>query len=180
MSPASVVPALVVVLIAWRIYSRMRRLIGRQTYRPVRLWASVILFPLLALLLALTTLLHGPMTLAALLAGLAAGAALATWGLQLTRFDISAQGFFYTPNAYLGMTLSLLLIARLAYRYFQISFDPSLHGQDALQGLSQSPLTLAVFGLLAGYYATYSAGILRRYRQGQSPPQIPPVPDNLP
>jgi hypothetical protein len=35
-------------LIAWRIYSRVRRLVGRQHFRPVRAWMSLILGTLLA------------------------------------------------------------------------------------------------------------------------------------
>lgn len=43
-------------------------------------------------------------------------AALGVYGLRLTRFERTPTGLFYTPNAHLGIALSLLLVLRLGYR----------------------------------------------------------------
>jgi hypothetical protein len=51
-------------------------------------------------------------------------------------------------------------VARIAYRFIEIyAIDPGPpHGMD---DFARSPLTLAVFGLLAGYYVAYAVGLLR-------------------
>jgi hypothetical protein len=137
-------------LILWRIYSRVRR------------WVSVCLFPPLVLLLALVAR-HHPAALAWLGAGLAAGGLLAVYGLRLTRFERTEQGLFYTPNAHLGIALSLLFVGRILYRLIEVYADgvPS-GGSDFVR----SPITLAIFGTLAGYYVFYAIGLLRwRFRR---------------
>ena len=118
-NPSAFVVAGIAVLIAWRMYSRMRRLIGRQRLSRVRPWVSVTLFPALVLLLASAAFAR-PEALAMLAAGLVVGAALGTWGLKLTKFERTPEGFFYTPNMHLGIALSLLLAGRILYRLGQI------------------------------------------------------------
>jgi len=67
---------------------------------------------------------------------------------------------FYTPNAHLGIALSLLFIARLGYRIALPLATGRLPDPQSAQ-LGSSPLTLAIFGTLAGYYVTYAIGLLR-------------------
>ncbi|HEX3099225.1 MAG TPA: hypothetical protein VHQ02_16005 [Usitatibacter sp.] len=150
--------AALVPLIAWRLYSRVRRLIGRQRSRAWRHWTAAVMFPLLALLLALAAA-GNPLALGMLAGGLAIGAGLGLWGLRLTRFERTAEGFFYTPSAHIGIALSLLLAARIAWRLFEVrtAFPAAGGGQD----FARSPFTLAVIGTLAGYYATYAVGLIR-------------------
>ncbi len=157
MTPQTVVVIAVIPLVAWRMYSRVRRLVGRQRSRAGRHWTAVVLFPLLLVMLGLTTAAHEA-ALAALAGGVAVGGALGIAGLRLTRFERTPEGWFYTPNAHIGIALSVLLVARIAWRVVEVQ----LHG--AAPGGAQfasSPLTLAVFGMLAGYYTLYAAGLLR-------------------
>ena len=152
----------IVALLVWRIYKRVRRLVGRQRLHPVRPWFTVVLFPLLSILVALGARASpdGQMTLLGLAGGAVLGIGLGVYGYKLTRFEITPVGRFYTPSAHLGVGLSLLFVARIAYRIVQVTlaggqFNPS----DP--SFARSPLTLAVFGLLAGYYVTYAIGLLR-------------------
>jgi hypothetical protein len=158
-TPATVAIAIAVPLVAWRIYSRFRRMVGRQRLSKVRPWITLTLFPLLVLLLASASLAH-PVVLAWLAAGLAVGAALARYGLRSTRFEaISGEGFFYTPNAPLGIALTVLFIGRILYRVVEMrAIAP---GAGAPPDFARSPVTLAVFGLLAGYYIAYAIGLVR-------------------
>jgi hypothetical protein len=146
-------------LFVWRVYSRVRRMIGRQQLTGVRPWISVFLFPVLVALLAFVSQRH-PVALAALAGGLAGGGLLAVYGLRLTRFERTAEGLFYTPNAYLGIALSLLLFGRVIYRLVQI-YAGGLPPAGASSDFARSPATLAIFGMLAGYYVAYSLGLLR-------------------
>ncbi|HSN20116.1 MAG TPA: hypothetical protein VLS49_05530, partial [Usitatibacter sp.] len=151
MTPSTIVFVALVPLIAWRLYSRLRRLVGRQRSRAWRHWTALAFFPLLIAMLALAAVANGA-ALAALAAGTAAGIALAAWGLRLTRFERTPEGWFYTPNAHIGIALSVVLVARIAWRLFEIRFHGAAAGAAPL---ARSPLTLAVLGTLAGYYTTY-------------------------
>jgi hypothetical protein len=157
MTSSAAVLVVLVPLIGWRMYSRVRRLVGRQRSRAWRHWTAAIAFPLLAALLALGAM-RDPLALGALAGALAVGVALGLWGLRLTRFERTAEGWFYTPNAHIGIALSLLLAARIGWRLFEMQ----AHGTAAPGAqFATSPLTLAVFGTLAGYYAAYAIGVLR-------------------
>jgi hypothetical protein len=159
MQPQSLVVLALVPLIAWRLYQRVRRLVGRQKSISWRHWSAAILFPLLLLTLALPAL-GQPAALAALGAGVTAGVALAVWGLRLTRFEHSGDDFYYTPSAHIGIGLSLLLACRILYRLVDV-YDGVLAHAQAAGEFGSSPLTLLVFGMLAGYYASYAIGLLR-------------------
>jgi hypothetical protein len=161
----SIVLLALVPLIVWRLYSRVRRMIGRQRLSRIRPWIPVCLFPLLVSLLAFLSREH-PVALAALAGGVAAGAVLAVYGLRLTAFERTPQGLFYTPNAHLGIALSLLLVGRVVYRLIQVYSGDALTAA-ASSDFVRSPATLAIFGTLAGYYVAYAIGLLR-WRYGPS------------
>jgi hypothetical protein len=84
--------------------------------------------------------------------------------LRKTAFEATPQGLFYTPNAHIGIALSLLFVARVAYRLIEIYMMDPTTPRD-MNDFARSPLTLAVFGLLAGYYIAYAAGLIR-WRHG--------------
>ena len=156
-------------LVAWRVYSRIRRMVGRQKLSTRRPWVTLVVFPMLILLLALASLAH-PNNLLWLALALSCGAALGVAGLARTRFEATDQGLFYTPNPYIGVALSLLFVARIAYRFVEMFvLAPGVPRSAAEFG--RSPLTLAAFGLLAGYYIAYAIGLVRwRARVLQSAP----------
>ena len=156
-------------LIAWRLYSRVRRMVGRQKSSAPRHWVTVCLFPLLILLLGGMAAMHegALLTLAAMAAGLACGVGLALYGLKLTRFEATPEGFFYTPNAHIGIALSALFIGRILYRFVSLYLTGFPVGGPPADGFVNSPLTLAIFGMLAGYYVAYAAGVLRWRHQVQ-------------
>jgi hypothetical protein len=144
-------------LIAWRLYARFRRLVGRQRATRVRPWITLTVFPLL---IALITYLvrFGP-PLGWLAAGLFAGALLGVYGLRKTRFEPTAAGLFYTPNAHLGIALSLLFAGRIVYRMAELYLSGGAAFVD--RSFVGSALTLVIFGLLAGYYIAYAVGLVR-------------------
>src|SRR5215469_2190908 len=146
-----VVTILFVALIAWRMHTRIRRLIGRQKLSPGRPWINVVLFPVLVALLTLGTRLH-PLAVGALAGGAALGVALGVYGLRLTRFESTTEGLYYTPSAHIGVALSVLLAARILWRLLSTGF-PGSPGTAPPPG-TLTPLTLALLGTLAGYYFT--------------------------
>ena len=162
-TPTAIAFAVLVPLILWRLYRRVRRLVGRQRSRAWRHWVAAIFFPALLALLAAAAF-SSPLALAALAAGVATGIGLSVWGLRLTRFEMTPEGIFYTPNAHIGIALSLLLVARIAYRFAEIGMAGGFR-QAGAQDFARSPLTLVIFGTLASYYAAYAIGVLRQRRE---------------
>ncbi|MEO8080599.1 MAG: hypothetical protein ABI641_08715 [Caldimonas sp.] len=156
-------PTAVALLVGWRLVSRVRRMVGRQRLSPVRPWLAVMLFPLLTALLLLTSLGHPALALA-LVAGTAAGTALGLYGLRLTRFEDTPLGLFYTPNAHLGIALTLLLVLRIGHRFVSMQLGSAAIGTPTAD-FARNPLTLLIFGTLAGYYACYAAGLIRWQRR---------------
>lgn len=162
-SPSTVTLLVLLPLLAWRVYARFRRMVGRQRLSRVRPWVTLSIFPALIVLLCIATQSHLE-RLWWLAAGLSLGSLLGVCGLHKTRFEPTPQGLFYTPNAHLGIALSLLFLVRIVYRFVEVyALEPTLpHGMD---DFARSPLTLAVFGLLAGYYIAYAIGLARwRFR----------------
>jgi hypothetical protein len=162
-NPSSVVPIGIGALVLWRFYSRVRRMVGRQQLSNVRPWITVFAFPILTVFLAIASVAQ-PMSPLALAAGLLAGVCLGIYGLRKTRFEKTQQGLFYTPNAHLGVALSLLLMGRIIYRLIQV-YTASGSAAGPQINYATTPLTLLIFGTLAGYYVTYAVGLLRWRRE---------------
>ena len=161
-APNHLVPALMTSLVVWGMYRRVRRNIGRQPLQPRRLIFRIVIFSVISALFVFIGLEH-PKVLLGFGGGVLPGALLALVGLRLTRFETTAEGRFYTPNIYIGVGLSLLLVARLAYRMILL-YGNSSWADPAAPGLLQSPLTFVTFGLLAGYYIVYFIGVLLHSR----------------
>ena len=167
--------AAIAILICWRIFRRVRRLIGRQPVRVRSLTVTAVLFVILIAVLGLSSL-RSPALIEGLAAGAAVGVGLGWLGLRLTRFEKTDAGYFYVPNTVLGVAVSLLFIGRLIYRFASIylssgsgsgsgsgNIDPA-----TLQSFHSSPLTLAAFGLVAAYYATFAIGVLSWHRRSRN------------
>jgi hypothetical protein len=155
MSPNTIILTFLMCLIAWRMYRRVRRNIGRQPLHPRRAIKSIVILSLASLLVAGTSFQNMNLPLG-FGGGLLLGAVLGWIGLRLTRFETTNEGHFYTPNAHIGVAISLLLVGRIAYRFMtlhDISIAPN-HPPPM-----QSPLTFFIFGLTAGYYLVYQTGL---------------------
>ena len=151
-------------LVAWRMYSRMRSVVGRQQFSNNRPWITIVFFALLFGLLMFSSLAY-PMNAVALVAGVACGTVLGVLGLRLTKFEQIPEGLFYTPSAHLGIGLSLLLFGRVAYRMYQTYALADQASAAGVNAVTTSPLTLLIFATLAGYYVTYAIGLLRWHRR---------------
>ena len=157
----------IITLVLWRVYSRVRRMVGRQTLRPRRLQITLVVFPLLLAMLMLTSLAH-PLNALYVCAGATTGALLGLYGLRLTRFEVTGNGLFYTPNAHLGVALSLVFIGRIIYRLVSLQMVGDSASPPSMT-FTGSPLTLLIFAMLAGYYVSYAIGLLRWSRSAITP-----------
>jgi hypothetical protein len=158
----NIVPILICAFVAWRVVVRIRRSIGRQKVTKGGMSVRIGIYAVitLLLLLELVVLKADAPVFGGLLGGLVLGAFLGLVGLHLTQFEVTPEGRFYTPNRYVGAALSILFVARLAYRYGAFSGHAAAVEADPRAALS--PLTMLVYGLLAGYYIVFFIGVLRK------------------
>ncbi len=120
---------------------------------------TLVVFPSVLAVLLVISIMH-PLSALTLCAGAAVGALLGIYGLRLTRFEVTDIGHFYTPNAHLGIALSLLFVGRLVYRFLNLQMIGDVPTGPPMD-FTRSPLTLLIFATLAGYYVSYAIGLLR-------------------
>lgn len=142
-------------LMAWSIYRRARRNIGRQKLRPKRVIMRLVLFCVASFFIIIAGL-QAPHVLLGFGGGILAGASLGVLGLKLTQFETTEEGHFYTPDTRIGVGLALLLAGRLIYRMFVLSNTSLASGHPPPM---QSPLTFLIIGLTFGYYLVYYIGL---------------------
>ncbi|KQY51145.1 hypothetical protein [Lysobacter sp. Root494] len=144
--------------IGWMYYRRIRRQFGRQPWQPRR---TVVRIGLLSLVLVSLVLagIFVPHAAWAVTAGFVVGLGLGFYGVSLTSVDLVDGQRSYLPNPWIGGALSLLLIARLAWRFLHGGFMQSQAATGA------SPLTLGFAAALIGYYLTYSIVLVLRMRR---------------
>lgn len=145
-------------LLVWRIYSRVKGQMARQRSIMSRHYTGVLVFAAMVLVPASEVAAH-PLSAAGLAAGTLAGIALGLYGLRLTRFENTDQGYWFKPNERLGMVAAFVLVARVLY----IGVDIYMNKGTGIPAprFTESPLTMLCVGLTAGYFGTYSAGLLR-------------------
>jgi cytochrome b561 len=156
MLPTPVFAAVLAPLVVWRMVSRVRRLTTRQRSKTWRHRTTLVFFPILLLLLTAVSIKTNPFALAGLAAGLPVGAVLGRIAIGRTRFEQVGDDFFFTPHAPIGIAVALLFMARMAWRAYEFFALGSLAHHEFVS----SPLTLVIFGVLAGYYMSYAFGLL--------------------
>ncbi|MHA6205861.1 DUF1453 domain-containing protein [Dyella soli] len=168
------VPFIMLPLMAFAVWRRVHGTFGRQPIRRNRMLGRIAIFSVIGGLLAWGAW-HNPRVLEGLLAGVMAGAVLGLVGLRLTRFERDADGAdAYIPSPWIGGLLSVLLLARLGWRFMVLmpqTQDAAMAGGAPAFG--NSPLTLVIIGLMVGYYIAYFSGLLihhRRFERAQAAP----------
>jgi hypothetical protein len=149
-------PYVIALLATWLVYRRLRRSFGRQELVRRRMVLRVVVFALIAASI-LPAAVTSPRFFAATVLGAMTGVALGLWGSQRTRFKRHDGVLYYVPHTHTGIVVSLLLIARLAYRLVQISATGML---DDPASMTRSPITTGLFSLVIGYYVVYYSAVL--------------------
>jgi hypothetical protein len=173
-----ITPILLAGFVVMMMYRRVRRTIGRQQVSPVRMQWRIGLLGVVGAMLLLGAL-RDMNLFGAMIAGIAGGVALGWFGLRHTKFESTAQGHFYTPHTYIGLFVSALLIARVLYRFVVVypAAQSAAHaGANPFDAYQKSPLTLAILGVVVGYYVAYYIGVLIKSRAMPAPTVEEPVP----
>jgi hypothetical protein len=162
MDPKLVMPFLISALVVWAMYRRVRRNFGPQPVSVGRMQFRIGLLCVIGALLLFTSW-PNMQLLAALIGGVACGVALGYVGLRHTKFEVTPQGSFYTPHTYIGLFVTALFVARILFRVLSLNAGTHSLAQpdpNPFNAYQRSPLTLAIFGVLIGYYVFFTIGVL--------------------
>jgi hypothetical protein len=174
----AVIYAVVGIFIAFRIYQRMRRSIGRQPLRPGRITFRLVLICLFTFAISAFLISQSPLALAGFGGGLLGGVLLGFVGLRLTKFETTSEGHFYIPDTRMGVGISSIVAIRILYRY---AVPPDFSLVPGHTAPPISPLTFFLIGISFGYFIVYLIGLLvhthDKNKQLNEPPNVLP-PEN--
>ncbi len=161
-------PVLFVLLLPFSIVQRYRAGTARRVGRP---WLARLNFVLVAISAALfawaaaLTTFWVPRAFPSALGGLLGGSLLGLLGLKLTRWEPTERGLHYTPHRLLVLTITVVVMARVFYGFWRGWH--AWHRADASTSwlaASGAAGSIAMGGIVLGYYLTYWLGISRRLR----------------
>ena len=112
MTSAQLAPAIVLPLVIWRVYVRVRRNIGRQPLRLRQLKVRTVMWSMILAGFAIAAAGH-PRALIGLGAGIAASVGHAYFGVRLTKFETVGDATYFVPNTIIGVGLSMLVVGRI-------------------------------------------------------------------
>ena len=142
-------------LLVWRIYARLKTAMAPQRSVVSRHWLGLGVFGAMALIV-LAEASRDMVQLGYGLVGLAFGIGWGVFGARRTRMEEREDGYWFRPYARLGIVIAMLFFARMLY----VGFDLYVGGQP-MQRLTASPLTVLAMTVMAGYFGTLSASLLR-------------------
>jgi hypothetical protein len=154
--------AAMVLMFPYMVYRRVKNHIGRQKLNPRRLKLRIgIMLVLLALFGVPAQMTLDPEAAAALLGGSLAGFLLSRFALGHTTFALEGEAQYYVPNPWIGMSLTSLLLARMAWRMWQM-YPLFTQADGAVPPAfgPLTPLTLLMLASILSYNAAYLLGIL--------------------
>jgi hypothetical protein len=158
--------AAVTAVVAFGMYRRVRRNIGRQPLTATRQYVRMGLFAVLCVALTFLRPLQ-PAAVAYIGSGLIIGAAIGWFALRHTEFSSTPEGCFYTPHLYIGLAITALFIGRLLYRMVLIYGTVADAANGTAPAPDNNPLTLGILFLTASYYIVYCTGLLRWLRKAE-------------
>lgn len=167
----SLTPYLFTGLLGLAYLRRIAGNFGRQPWRPMRTGIRLGLLSLVLLALLFAAVFVPGAGLAVGL-GIAAGATLAGFALHHNHAEIVGGQRGYTPNPWIGGTLSLLLVGRLLWRMGRVDMATMTSGGAGF-GQQASPLTLGIAAILVTFYVVNSIGLFVQMGRLVAPPEGP-------
>jgi hypothetical protein len=158
-----------VVLMPFSLVMRYRRGTARRQARGWVAAVNVITLAISSTLFLVTstvTTFWVPRALPYALTGLATGALLGFIGLWLSRWEPASESLHYTPNRWLVLTLITVVTARIFYGFWR-AWHAWRHVPDGASWLAAAGVagSLAMGGVVLGYYLVYWIGVGRRLRR---------------
>lgn len=104
--------------------------------------------------------------LAYTIGGMAGGLVFGVIGLWFTRWEVTPDGLWFTPNRLLVLTMTLVVTARILFGFWHAwhSWHAGVDGaaSAAASGVAKS---MAAGAVVLGYYFAYWIGVRQRFRR---------------
>lgn len=169
----SVSIVLIICLVLFSIYRRVRRNIGWQPLNTRTMTFRTVIFLVIGALFLTASGFH-PISLISDVVGIVLGIVLAYYASVMTRYEQRNGGWYFRPNTWIGGAVTALFLFRLIYRFYEaytLTSQGGLpQGQSAngLQSISYSGTTPWMSGLLLimfAYYAAYYLLVMNKQKQ---------------
>jgi hypothetical protein len=162
----------IIALILFSIFRRVRRNIGWQKLKKGNLVFRTILFFIIGMVFLAEGIYH-PISLISDVVGILLGIILAYYGVTLTSFEKREGLLFYRPNIWIGSLVTVLFLGRLVYRFYDLFTSGALGGlqQGPTKGLQNmgyafgNSWTAGLILIMFGYYSIYYALLLKKQKQ---------------
>ena len=166
---------LIMVIIAFAVYRRVKRTIGYQKLSRSRLIFRTVAFGLLGCVFLYVGTLH-PINFVADGVGLVAGLALAYYAIKHIRFEKRADVWYYRTTLWVEITVIVLLLGRIAFKLLSIYlYNPAsfeLGASPSLESYTKDPLTVGLFFVLISFYIRYFIYLLGKYKELEPPSKM--------
>ncbi len=166
-----VLPLVLVALMPLILVQRYRMGKARRMARPWVVTLNIVLTTVSAILFliaAAVTTIWVPHAFSGGAAGIVLGLGLGVVGLALTRWEPTPATLHYTPNRWLVLIVTLMVSARVLYglwRSWRVA-EAGVYGTQMVLAFG-IPESLAVGGIVIGYYIAYAWGVRRRVSSWQ-------------
>jgi len=163
---------IILVLIVFSIFRRVRRNIGWQQLKRGNLLFKTALFLVIGLIFLAEGFFH-PISLISDIVGIILGSILAFYGVTLTIFENREGSLYYRPNIWIGSIVTVIFLARFIYRFYGIFAGGTLNGlqQGQTNGLQNMGIaignswTAGLMLIMFAYYVIYNIVLIKRQKQ---------------
>ncbi|PLS03683.1 DUF1453 family protein [Neobacillus cucumis] len=164
---------IIIALVLFGIYRRVRRNIGWQELNTRKLVIRTFIFSIIGLAFLAGGLSH-PISLISDIGGIIVGILLAYYGAALTTFEKREKNFFYRPNIWIGSTVTFLFLARLIFRFYRMYVSGILtsgvsqkqtNGPQNFSAAVGNSWTAGLLLIMFAYYIFYYLILLKKKKQ---------------
>lgn len=161
---------IIIALIMFSIYRRVRRNIGWQQLNQGKMTFRIVLFVIVGLIFFAEGIFH-PISLVSDIVGILLGSILAFYSVTLTNFEQREERLYYRPNIWIGAIVTFIFLARFLYRFYGIFSSGALNGLK--QGQANSMQNLSALGnswtsglmlIMFAYYVIYYVILLKKQK----------------
>jgi hypothetical protein len=165
---------LIICLVLFSIFRRVRRNIGWQQLNPKKMTARITIFCIIGLLFLAEGVLH-PISLLSDAVGILIGVVLAYYGAGMTQFEKRDGKLYYRPNTWIGSIVTAIFFGRLIYRFYEMyavmksgNLQANYSQNNGFQNMGFSasdPWTAGLMLIMFAYYTVYFIFLLRKQKQ---------------
>lgn len=165
---------IIVLLVLFAVYRRIRRNIGFQLLSRTRLLTRSFIFIAIGILLLIASYAY-PLAYLSDGLGVILGLILAYFAIKTTQFERREKGWMYRANGWIGGIVIVLFLARLIYRFYVMSQVMNSVSGSGVHGTGMSaqaqtglyigdPWTAGIIFILFSYYPCYFLFLARKVK----------------